>query len=218
MSLVAVNSTNAVLFGGRISAMVSKTALNETWILTLQPKLQWRKVERNTNYFASPSARYRHAAVIMQSKMYVFGDMNASMNCLTDLWVFDIETEQWSEVRAVNEGSDLSGVWPCAYSAVSTPGQLLLSVACDIGDLFGMGLCKDGVVQTCMFIIHLRTWYPITTYQQNENSARSLGGILSKSVYWKGFLVMFDSTGVNIKYLAVTCPAGFNSVNISEKP
>ena len=216
MSLVAANSTTAVLFGGRIPA--SKTAFNETWILTLQPKLQWRKVYRNTNYFVSPRARYTHAAVMMQSKMYVFGGMNASMNCLNDLWVFDVETEQWSEVRAVNKGPDLSGLWPCAYSAASTPGQLLLSVACDTGDLFGIDRCKDGVVQTWMFIIHLRTWYPIATYQQNENSARSLGGILSKSVYWKGFLIMFDSNEVNIKYLAVRCPAGLTSVNISEKP
>ena len=218
MSLATANATTAVLFGGRIPSLGVKVAFDETWILTLNPKLQWRKVDRNSNQSLSPCARSTHAAVMMQSKMYVFGGMNASMKCLNDLWVFDVETEQWSEVKAVNEGPDLSGVWPCAYSAASTPGQLLLSVACDTGSILGIVRCKDVVMQTWMFIINLRTWYLVAIYQLNENSARSFGGVLSKSVYWKGFLIMFDSTKVNIKYLAVRCPAGLTSVNISEKP
>ena len=78
-------------------------------------------------------------------------------------------------MKAVNEGHDLSGGWPCSYSAASTPGQLYLSVACDTGYVSGMSRCKDVVVQTWMIIIHLRTCYPIATYQLNESSARLLG-------------------------------------------
>ena len=129
MSFVAVNETTAIVFGGETFINNSNAAaLNETWIMHLRPMLQWRQATRDTAYSVRPSARFNHAVVIMESKMYVFGGKDASKTCLNDLWVFDVTKERWSELRADNRGPNLSNASVCEYSAASTPGQLLVTV------------------------------------------------------------------------------------------
>ena len=124
---------------------------------------------------------------MIRLNMYVFGGIKAFIKFLDDFWVFGVETERWSEVKAVIKGPDLSDVWPCAYFAASTQGQLYLSVSCDTGYLSGMGRCKDVLVHTWMFVIHLRTWYLIAIYQLNETQPSRLEAFYQKVFTGKDF-------------------------------
>ena len=217
MSFVAVNETTAIVFGGKNTSKNSNVAaFNETWIMHLQPTLQWRQVNGDIAYFVRPSARYHHAAVMMQSKMYVFGGKDASGACLSDFWMFDVSTERWSEVIADNRGPDPSNASLCGYSAASTPGQLFISVIYMYP--YAIHSNKQDILESWMFIVHIKTWYLIAPYQFNDDSVKMMTGMLPKSIYWKGFLVMFDTAEDNIIYLEVRCPAGFSSSNISDRP
>ena len=214
MSFVAANNTTAVLFGGANFFTILETVYDETWILHLEPTFQWRQAAGNISKSVRPGARLDHAAVMMQSKMYVFGGNNASLRCLDDLWVFDVDTERWKELTADNKGPSLLDAWSCSYSAASTPGQLLITVMYTYAD------SDYFVLETWMFIVHARMWHLVLFFRVNENSASFLdiGNGIDKSFYWKGFLVSFDLFQKNIKYLAVRCPAGFTSSNMSERP
>ena len=113
MSFIAANETTAILFS------------DETWILQLKPVFQWRQAAKD---IVQPSARFHPAAVMMQSKMYVFGGQNDSGKCLNDLWVFEVEVERWSELTTDNKRPNFLKASQCRYSAASTPGQLLITV------------------------------------------------------------------------------------------
>ena len=209
MSFVAVNDTTAILFGGDNL----KTFSNETWIMHLKPVFRWRQVAGDMVHSVRPTARVYHAAVMMQSKMYVFGGRDVSSPCLNDLWMFDVKTERWSEVTADNIGPNFSNAWGCSYSAVSTPGQLLINVMMYINQ----NASNNGfLLETWMFLVDAKIWqfvtalYPKFYFLQNVKSF--------KSFYWRGFLVVFNFLQKNIKYLTVRCPAGFTSPNISDKP
>ena len=214
VSFVGVNTTTAILFGGVGSkhGTLGGSAFDETWILHLQPMFYWRQATGDVFHSVRPRSRYNHAAVIMQSKMYVFGGRDAFEACLDDLWVFDIKTQEWSELTADNGGPTVSNYQSCDYSAATTPGQLLITV------IYRYRHASNGSIrsnqQTWMFILHAKLWQLIASSGGNENL---MTAPISKSFYWKGFLVMFDTIQINIKYLAVKCPAGFTSSNISDK-
>ena len=216
MSFVAINSTTAILFAGRNASSDTLAVFNETWIIQLQPMFQLRQVIGNTLYSVRPSARYRHAAAIMQSKMYVFGGRNAFGDCLNDLWMFDVNTQIWLEQKADNRGPNVTNALTCDYYAAATAGQLLITVKYLY--IYKSTSYKRYGLETWMYFVHAKTWHLIAPFELNEHSATLVSGILSKTLYWRGFLVMFDLLQRNIKYLAVRCPAGFTSADISNEP
>ncbi|GAM27489.1 hypothetical protein SAMD00019534_106650 [Acytostelium subglobosum LB1] len=77
-----------ILFGGTPDG---SSGLNDLFFLYLD-SLQW--VEVKTKGFA-PMGRYRHSAIIIEDKMYVFGGYRSK--CLNDLHVLDLKTMTWSE-------------------------------------------------------------------------------------------------------------------------
>ena len=208
-SFVSVNKTTAILFGGINPNRTANAVFGETWIMHFQPMFKCRQ---SFGDMVQPSARFSHATVMMQSKMYVFGGVNASGGCLNDLWVFDVNTERWSEVIANNGGPSFSYHASCEYSAASTPGLLLIVIY--QGHTYNYGRHE---IDTWMFIVHTETWHliaPLEVYKKFDVPQRKI----SKSFMWKGFLVMFDIHLRHIKYLEVRCPAGFTTPNISDKP
>ena len=217
MSFVAVNKTTAILFGGTNSNYNSRYASNETWIMHLQPMLHWTQVTGDKVHSIRPSARFLHAAIIQQFEMYVFGGRDSSEGCLNDLWVFDVNTERWSKLTACNNGPNLSNASDCSYFAVSTPGQLIISVKYrHRSQIISYETSKQ--LETWLFIVHTKMWYSIAPFTVNDNSVALGTGVCLNSFYWKGFLVMFDIIHLNIQYLAVRCPAGLTSPNISNEP
>ena len=217
MSFVSVNKTSAILFGGRNSNSSLIATFDETWIIHLQPMFKRRQADGEITHSVRPSARFNHAATIMQSKMYVFGGMNASEECLDDVWVFDVNTERWSELIADNRGPNLSNSSECDCSAASTPGQLLItikSIDLDTSSGFAYRSCIMRV-QTWLFIVQAKTWHLIAEFKYAGSSIWETS--LPKSFFWRGFLLMLDTLKSRIYYLTVRCPPGFTSSNISEK-
>ncbi|XP_062518916.1 uncharacterized protein LOC134194033 [Corticium candelabrum] len=208
-SFVAVNDTTAILFGGTNHITFS----NETWIMHLKPLFMWRQAAGDMVHSVRPSARVGHAAAIMQSKMYVFGGGDVSSQCLNDLWMFDVKTERWSKLTALNIGPNFSKACTCLYSAVSTPGQLLITVMMEIHPNASN---YRPLLETWMYLVDANTWQFVTSWHPTFYFLPNVKSF--KSFYWKGFLVVFDFLQMNIKYLAVRCPAGFTSPNISEIP
>ncbi len=221
MSIVAINKTTAILFGGRNSSGFFKTTFNETWIMHFQPVFKWRQATGDIVHSLRPSARFDHAAVIMQSKMYVFGGQSASGDCLDDLWVFDVNTKRWSELIVDIKGPNVSNGWLCEYSAASTPGQPLITVKQhkqpkELWKCLRKHSCSPGYrLETWMFIVSVKMWHLVGTVKLTNYLPPLERRPLLKSFYWKGFLITFDQNQIGIKYLAVRYPAGFTSSNIS---
>ncbi|XP_062519048.1 receptor tyrosine-protein kinase erbB-4-like isoform X2 [Corticium candelabrum] len=214
MSFVSVNKTSAILFGGRNSNSVLNATFDDAWIIQLQPMFKWKQADGDVAHSVRPSARFNHAATVMQSKMYVFGGMNASEECLNDVWVFDVNTERWSELTADNIGPNFSNSSECYCSAASTPGQLLITVeSIDLDTSSGFAYNIERF-QTWLFIVQAKTWHLIAETKFVDISKHKTS--LPKSFFWRGFLLMLDTLKRRIFYLTVRCPAGFTSSNISE--
>ena len=58
-----------------------------------------------------PKVRASHSNVIHDNKLYVFGGQDDDNNKLGDLWTFDLNSKQWSEI-----GDDVGGFKPIARS------------------------------------------------------------------------------------------------------
>ncbi len=173
MSFVAVNKTTAILFGGKNSSnTLNAIAFNETVIMHIQPTFQWRQSTRDISYSVQPSARFHHAAVIMQSQMYVFGGKDDSEACLSDLWAFDITTERWSELISDNRGPNLSNAFSCEYSAASTTGLIFININSMYP--YRSYSYKNNGLQTWMFIVQVKKWY-CTSLHINSRNIQSKG-------------------------------------------
>ncbi|XP_062518847.1 dual specificity protein kinase shkA-like [Corticium candelabrum] len=69
-----------------------------------------------------------------------------------------------------------------------------------------------------MFIVHIKMWQLVTSLPLTPSTFGLVAAQQLKSFYWKGFLLVYNYIDKKIKYLAVRCPAGFTSPNISDKP
>eukprot|EP01133_Synstelium_polycarpum_P018218 gene18218-21787_t len=77
-----------ILFGGTPDG---SSGLNDLFFLNLD-NYNW--VEVKTKGIA-PIGRYRHSAIIIEEKMYIFGGYRSK--CLNDLHILDLKTLTWSE-------------------------------------------------------------------------------------------------------------------------
>ncbi|EGG13817.1 Kelch repeat-containing protein [Cavenderia fasciculata] len=77
-----------ILFGGTPDG---SSGLNDLYFLNLD-NFTWVEVKTKG---ISPIGRYRHSAIIIEDKMYVFGGYRSK--CLNDLHTLDLKTLTWSE-------------------------------------------------------------------------------------------------------------------------
>jgi N-acetylneuraminic acid mutarotase len=135
----SVFENKLVIFGGNSS---HSKFLNDVWMLENKKKkkdkyslhyIQWtclhegspsnKKDEEEENI---PIKRSEHSSTIIDSKMYIFGG-NSNSKVLNDLWCFDLDNNQWSEIK-------------CKFN-VPTPryGHCCCSIGNFIYILFGIG-------------------------------------------------------------------------------
>jgi hypothetical protein len=72
--------------------------------------LNWKKVGANSK--TAPCVRASHSSVHHNGKIYIFGGQDDDNNKLSDLWEFDLATEQWREI-------EVAGTVPSARSGHS---------------------------------------------------------------------------------------------------
>ncbi|CAL9096891.1 unnamed protein product [Musa acuminata var. zebrina] len=120
------------VIGGRAGPL---EILNDVWVLETTEN-RWSLLDCSGQVF---NPRHRHAAVTMDSKIYVFGGLNNEViySCMN---VLDTQTMKWSEVN-------ISGEWPCArhsHSMVAIGSQLFMFGGYDgekaLGDLYSFGV------------------------------------------------------------------------------
>ena len=72
--------------------------------------LNWKKVGASSK--TAPCVRASHSSVHHNGKIYIFGGQDDDNNKLSDLWEFDLATEQWREI-------EVAGTVPSARSGHS---------------------------------------------------------------------------------------------------
>jgi Rab9 effector protein with kelch motifs len=90
-SVVLYNSS-IYIFGGSLS---KGPLSNDLWVYSVETE-EWKKLEITG---AKPSPRSGHAACILDSKMYVFGGISEENIRLNDLWVCNLDSSQWEEIK-----------------------------------------------------------------------------------------------------------------------
>jgi len=105
------NSTYLFLFGGFTFEAKSGnreiTTLNDNWIFILENQ-RWMEVYPNS---FNPSPRYGSKMIELDEiTVLLFGGFNLD-NTLNDLWLFNRETNMWSEIKNYNS-TDLFQNWP----------------------------------------------------------------------------------------------------------
>uniref|UniRef100_A0A0E0BTQ1 Acyl-CoA-binding domain-containing protein n=1 Tax=Oryza glumipatula TaxID=40148 RepID=A0A0E0BTQ1_9ORYZ len=115
-----------------------------------------------------PKPRYKHAAAVVQEKMYVFGG-NHNGRYLGDMQVLDFKSLSWSKLEAKiqsEEPSDLTGTAslpPCAGHALVPWGNKILCLAGHTREPTESLSVKEFDPQIC-------TWSTLRTYGRSPSS------------------------------------------------
>lgn len=114
-----------------------------------------------------PKPRYKHGAVVIQQKMYVFGG-NHNGHYLGDIQVLDFKTLSWSKLEAKSqaEPSESAGAVPfsaCAGHSVIQWGNKILCLAGHTREPAESLSVKEFDPQTC-------TWSTLRTYGRSPSS------------------------------------------------
>ena len=206
-SLVTMNCTSALLFGGKTKSSV----LNDLWLFSsIQDK--WTRLQPDSSIALVPSPRYGHAAGIIRSDMFIYGGCN--YNCYEEMWKFNLLKNVWSIVEAKNYGPRLASVQPCFSSAVAQAGHLWIALRCN--QSFVTDTYRGVGIQIWLFIPHLRMWEPVSPVRHVVHM-ETLNFPDYSLVYWRGYLLTLPNTpNALLLYTKVRCPGGFASRNISE--
>lgn len=206
-SLVAVNGTSALMFGGRTEF----ETLNDLWLFSSVTN-DWTQLLIDTNRTPTPSPRYAHVAVVSKSEMFIYAGRNLSDICYEEMWKFNLITAKWSRVTSINEGPRLDSMAPCFAHVACQAGHIWIAVGCS--QLFS-DTCLSSEIQLWMFIIHLEMWQYLTIYQP-DLSAYATGNPVAPMVFWRGYLMRIDTFSVTLHYMKLGCPKGLSSANISK--
>ena len=162
-SLVTINSSSALLFGG---LNYSSDVLNDLWELSLTLQT-WKKLGTIENDWNVSPARYDHTAAVIDFDMFVVGGTNDSIFCYDEVWIYNLINNSWSILKSINNGPPSSLTDDCYSDVVARAGMLWIAAVFRRRP-FGI---DDGRLQVWTYIVHLQTWRLVTA-QEPENTAR----------------------------------------------
>ena len=116
--VVRGNESELILFGGRLRTSNSLSEFSDVWSYTTQNK--WTK-RSSTTSFGAPPARGSSVCALRGSHFLAFGGSNALGDVFSDLWSFDILTNQWSSVILTSFQSSPSRLASSMLTAVKSP-------------------------------------------------------------------------------------------------
>ncbi len=86
-----------LIFGGFVDG---GERTNDLWKYTFA-STKWERLPTTT---PCPSPRASHSALLRgQTEMYIFGGRDEDNEKLNDLWVFNLDTLRWTQVKPVNQ-------------------------------------------------------------------------------------------------------------------
>ncbi|KAL6567498.1 hypothetical protein OROGR_001166 [Orobanche gracilis] len=139
---------NLYVIGGRADPM---NILNQVWVFNIS-KREWKLLQCSGSFFPP---RHRHTAVVIGSKIYVFGGIyNDSI--LSSLYLLDTNTSEWSEIESHGDQPDPRH----SHSMDTNESKLYMFGGYNgekaLGDLYSFD------IQTCM-------WSKLSTSGQSPN-------------------------------------------------
>ena len=224
-TVVTINSTSALLFGGYGWTRHNFQYYNDLWHLSLTRRI-WKKVkmikssvsgsgsgsgsgsELNTNEYTEnvPSPRYNHAAAVIEFEMYVFGGYDYNSEVKLELWRYNMINNSWRYLEPTNKLS-YSSEYLCHFSATAQNEMLWIASKCP---LFFRNNVFDGNFQLWMFIVHLNTWNFVAFEKLTNLPSKFLYSSLD---FWRGYLQSLAPS--SLLYIKAECPDGLGSSNIS---
>ncbi|KAL7213528.1 hypothetical protein ACSBR2_016123 [Camellia fascicularis] len=125
------------LIGGRADPV---NTLNDIWVLNTETS-EWKLLECTGTVFPP---RHRHAAAVIDSKIYVFGGLNGEI-ISSALHILDMSSLEWNEIQ-------VQGEWPCprhSHALVACGSKLFMFGGYDgdkaLGDLYSFD------IKTCLW-------------------------------------------------------------------
>ncbi len=105
------NGAQMYVFGGDFTSPSQLFRhYNDLWVLDLN-SYKWEQIKAPNG----PSPRSGHRMIYFKRKLYVFGgfyDNHADIKYFDDMYVFDLDTQEWSSIKPANK----SIPWPTARS------------------------------------------------------------------------------------------------------
>ena len=220
-SLIAVNSTSALLFGGKYSneSMQNDTVYySNIWLLSFQldnlANSHWELIALTENS-SKPKPRFAHSSVPWGAGMVIFGGRSNSDTCFRDLWYFNAENITWERWHPNNSGPDLLLERDCFSSATAVGSHVLITTGWNskYWKTSNKQCSGDGEYQTWLYLPHLKTWRFI-------NWISALWGIQTTTTftYQSYALIANTATSFQLKYMLLGCPRGLYSPNIAARP
>ncbi|MBK9290105.1 MAG: T9SS type A sorting domain-containing protein [Bacteroidetes bacterium] len=111
----SASESKTYLFGGYLNGMLEYS--NEIWVCNQYG--QFSRIEPNPGCPLKPPARANHTSWLHNGFLYISGGVNATSNCISDTWRFNLSTRCWELVS--NTGPCLSRqatVLPAGSSSV----------------------------------------------------------------------------------------------------
>ncbi len=204
-TLVTINSSSALLFGGINS---TGNASNDLWEFSLTHRM-WKKVEHEVSV---PAPRYGHAAAVTEFDMFVFAGLNGSHYCNQELWRFDLSDNSWSMVVERKKYSSSVVVKYCQVAMIAQAKTLWITAK-----LYSETRV-DWSDNVWMFNLDIQEW---TVIAETPSSVLVTISIMSSLAFWQGNLVRFARTGTargGLVYMKVGCPRGSASSDIFRLP
>ena len=138
-SLSSYNRTTAFLFGGRYKRPRCHNCwevLNDLWMLQYDGEtLKCISIHNNSPTRHYPSARMRHAMVVIGTWICVFGGNDISGQVLNDLWKYDILRDLWVIVEtAIVKPVAHSSYWRSLATTVGN--QMIMTLGCYDADSY----------------------------------------------------------------------------------
>ena len=200
-TLVSINSSSVLLFGGRSS---SGTALDDLWEFSLTHRM-WKHVNRTESECDVP-ARFSHAAAVLGFNMFVIGGYSYTNLCKRELWKYNWINNSWN-ILLSNNNLTHPLVDSCEFAMTAQAEMLWITakVYSNSRDYKSYNVW--------MFIIESQSW---TFVDEIQISMETFLDITAQISFWQGYLVRFQVN--DLFYMKVGCLQGLASSNISRVP
>jgi hypothetical protein len=218
-SLVAVNSTSVLLFGGHYSnkSLQNNThAVNNIWLLSLKldnlVNSHWELILLKEGS-SKPNPRFAHSSIAWGTGMVIFGGQSNN-TCFRDLWYFSARNITWKRWHTDSNDSSLDLSFDntdCFSTAAAIGSHIVVLCGSNCWKKSTKHCSGNQEYQTWLYLPHLKTWRFISWISP-------LWGIQTATTFIYGNYVLManSATSFQLKYMLLQCPNGLVSPDITD--
>ncbi|ETN07332.1 hypothetical protein PPTG_13625 [Phytophthora nicotianae INRA-310] len=167
-----------VVFGGQgPTTSGTTTRVADVTFLTPSKEYTLQQTHHAVAGSDSPSARMYHSAVVVGTRMVVFGGRASPAKPLSDLYAMDLESKQWEKI--VSQGAGPSPRWKHCSCAVGSVVYIYGGRSAEqvFGDLFALDLSQNPP-----------QWRQIESSSSNPRRFDHIGAVVNSTMlaFWGG--------------------------------